>query len=109
LDVYESSEPKPVLLPANLRGKVFQVDPKWNFVVLDIGLNEDALEGGELLVSREGKLVGKVQIRSVQKDRCVANLLPGWQIGEIMEGDLVIPAHPDPTHVIRITSTRSSL
>jgi len=24
----------------------------------------------------------------------VANVLPGWQIGEIFEGDLVIPAHP---------------
>jgi hypothetical protein len=52
------------------------------------------LERGELLVNRNGRLVAKVVVRSVQKDRCIANVLPGWELGEVMEGDLVIPAHP---------------
>lgn len=83
-----------VTLPAALKGKVLVADPKWNFVVLDVGEDQGVLERGELLVNRNGKLVAKVVVRSVQKDRCIANVLPGWELGQVMEGDLVIPAHP---------------
>ena len=93
LDRYISPE-KPVLLPAALKGKVLVSDPKWNFVILDVGENQGMLDYGEMLVNRNGKLVGKVVVRNVQKDRSVANVMPGWDIGEVMEGDQVIPAHP---------------
>jgi len=43
------------------------------------------VEHGELLVNRDGKLVAKVIVSSVQKDRCVANVMNGWQLGEIYE------------------------
>jgi vacuolar-type H+-ATPase subunit I/STV1 len=83
-----------VKLPADLKGKVVVVDPKWDFVVLDIGDNQGVLSDGELLVSRNGKLVAKVIVRTVEKDRCIANVMPGWKLGEVFEGDVVIPAHP---------------
>lgn len=83
-----------VVLRANLSGKILVVDPKWDFVVLDIGEDQGVLPEGELLVSRSGKLVAKVIVRSVQKDRCIANVVPGWKIGEPVEGDVVSPAHP---------------
>lgn len=94
LDHYESPD-KPVFLPASLTGKVLITDPKWNFVILDIGLDQGVKELGELLVNRNGKLVAKVIIRSAQKNRCIANVMPGWQLGEVMEGDQVTPAHPE--------------
>jgi hypothetical protein len=93
LDRYKNPE-KPILLPAALKGKILVADPKWNFVILDVGENQGVLEYGEMLVNRNGKLVGKVVVRNVQKDRSVANVMPGWEIGEVMEGDQVIPAHP---------------
>jgi hypothetical protein len=80
--------------PANLHGKILVVDPKWDFVILDVGDDQGAVEDGEMLVSRDGKLVAKVIIRTVQKDRCVANIVPGWKLGEMFEGDEVTPAHP---------------
>jgi hypothetical protein len=83
-----------VPLPAGLKGKVLTADPKWNFVVLNVGEDQGVLERGELLVNRNGRLVAKVVVSTVQKDRCIANVLPGWELGEVMEGDLVIPAHP---------------
>lgn len=83
-----------IKLRADLRGKILNVDPKWDFVVLNIGEDQGVISDGELLVSRQGKLVGKVVIRSVQKDRSIANLIPGWKLGEIIEGDEVCPAHP---------------
>ena len=83
-----------VTLRADLRGKIVAVDPKWDFVVLNIGGDEGVLNDGEMLVSRDGKLVAKVIVRSVQKDRSIANVVPGWQLGDIIEGDEVTPAHP---------------
>src|SRR5665213_406717 len=81
-----------ILLPADLKGKVLVVDPKWDFVVLNIGDDQGVIPAGEMLVSREGKLVAKVIISNVQKDRCIANVVPGWKLGEVFEGDEVTPA-----------------
>jgi len=83
-----------VKLRADLKGKVVVVDPKWDFVVLDVGDEQGVLENGELLGSRDGKLVAKVIVRTGEKDRCIANVMPGWKLGEVFEGDEVTPAHP---------------
>jgi myosin heavy subunit len=83
-----------VKLRADLRGKIVAVDPKWDFVVLNVGEDQGVISEGEMLVSRSGKLVAKIIVRSVQKDRSIANLVPGWKLGEIIEGDEVSPAHP---------------
>ncbi len=80
-----------VPLPPGLTGKILAVDPKWDFVVLNVGEKEGVLENGELLVNRSGRLVAKLKIRSVQPDRCIANVLPGWKLGDVMEGDQVFP------------------
>jgi len=93
LAVYKTPDYQ-VPLPPSLRGKVLVTDPKWNFVIINVGQDQGVLEHGELLVNRNGKLVAKVKVRSVQKDRSIANVLPGWQLGEVLEGDQVIPAHP---------------
>ena len=84
--------PEPPPLPSELKGKVLACDPKWGFLVLDVGESAGALPRGELLVSRQGKLVAKVKISRVEKDCCIANLLPNWNIAEVMEGDVAIPA-----------------
>lgn len=93
LDVFTKPD-KHVELRADLKGKVLVSDPKWNFVVLNVGEEQGVLKYGELLVNRNGKLVAKVKVSTVQKDRSVANVMPGWQLGEVMEGDMVIPAYP---------------
>ena len=91
---YEDLNEHFVKLRADLKGKVVVVDPKWDFVVVNIGDEQGAIEDGEMLVSREGKLVAKVILRTVQKDRSIANIIPGWKLGELFEGDEVTPAHP---------------
>ena len=79
-----------VVLPPGLKGKVVAVDPKYDFVVLNFGSEQGALEYGEMLVNRAGKLVAKVQIMTVQPNRCIANILPEWKQAEVMEGDQVL-------------------
>ncbi len=93
LDIYEGVNTI-IALPANLKGKILVVDPKWDFVVLNVGDDQGVKENGELLVSRDGKLVAKVIVRSLEKNRCIANIVPGWKLGEVIEGDEVSPAHP---------------
>ena len=83
-----------IVLRADLKGKIMVVDPKWDFVVLNIGDEQGVKPDSELLVSRDGKLVAKVIVRSLQKDRCIANVIPGWKLGDVIEGDEVSPAHP---------------
>lgn len=78
----------PALPP--IKGKVLAVDPKWDFVVIDVGANQGARERGELLISRDGKLVAKIRIARVEPDRSIANVLPEWKQSEINEGDLVL-------------------
>lgn len=74
----------------DLKGRVVAVDPKWDFVVLDVGEQDGAVEYGEMMVSRNGKLVGKVQITSVQPNRSIANVLSEWKQDAIMAGDSVV-------------------
>lgn len=77
---------------AGLKGKVLVVDPKYDFVVLDVGGNQGVVENGKLLVNRDGKLVGRVRITKVEPNRSIANILPDWkQSGaDVMEGDQVV-------------------
>lgn len=105
LAYYKNTGEVIVTLPAELKGKVLVTDPKWNFVVVNVGEDQGVLERGELLVNRNGRLVAKVIVRSVQKDRSVANVMPGWQLGEVMEGDMVIPAHPEVKESTNVTAT----
>ncbi|HEY4951799.1 MAG TPA: hypothetical protein VII71_00245 [Verrucomicrobiae bacterium] len=93
LNIYEGTN-EDIALRADLKGKILVVDPKWDFVVLDIGDEQGVLLNGEMLVSRDGKLVAKVVVRSVEKGRSIANVVPGWKLGEVIEGDEVSPAHP---------------
>lgn len=85
-----TNEDYEVILPIGLKGVVKVVDPKWNFVVLDIGEKQGVLQHGKMMVHRDSKLVGKVKILNVMPDRCIANVMPGWKLSDIQEGDQVL-------------------
>jgi len=44
-----------------------------------------------LLVSRKGELVAKVRVMNTEEQRSIANILPGWKLKDVMEGDVVLP------------------
>jgi hypothetical protein len=77
-------------LPSNLIGRIVAVDPKYDFVVLDIGAAKGVLPKGSLLVSRNSKLIAKLKVDRVQEERSIANIVAGWKLGQVMEGDQVI-------------------
>ncbi len=78
-------------VPQEVRGKVLVVDPKWDFLVLDVGAKIGLPDRGVLLVSRQGELVAKIRVTSVQDNRSIANIMPGWKLKDVMEGDVVLP------------------
>lgn len=82
-----------VKIPAEITGTVTAVDPKYNFVVLNIGRDQDLLENAKLTVARNDDLVGKVQVKSIEQNRSIANILPGWNIEDIREGDRVLTSY----------------
>ena len=77
-------------VPREVRGKVLVVDPKWDFLVLDVGAKNNVPERGVLLVSRNGELVAKIRVMSVEDQRSIANIMPGWKLKDITEGDVVL-------------------
>jgi hypothetical protein len=81
---------KEVKMPAGLRGKIMAVDPKYQFAVLNIGRNQGVAKDGKLLVNRDGRLVGKLRVTTVESNSSIANILPEWKVTDVMEGDEVI-------------------
>ena len=79
-----------VVMRDGIEGSILAVDPEWGFVVLNVGEQDGVRENGELMISRGGKLVGKVQISSVETDRSIANVMPGWLQTDIQVGDEVL-------------------
>lgn len=77
-------------MPAGINGKVVVVDPKYDFVVLNVGEKQGVVQNGVFMVSRNSKLVAKVRVTSVSPDRSIANVIPGWKLDDVMEGDLVV-------------------
>ena len=78
-----------VALPPDLAGKVTAVDSQYDFVVLDVGEDQGVREHGELLVGRSDKLIGRLRVLSVEKDRSIANIMPDYKQSEIQTGDSV--------------------
>ncbi len=79
-----------VRLPAGLSGKVISVDPRYEFVILNVGGKAGALVDGEMVITRGGEMVGKVRIATVEPDYSVANIIQSWKKKDAVEGDTVL-------------------
>ena len=79
-----------VVMRDGLKGSVVAVDDEWDFVIVSVGEKDGARQSGKLMVSREGRLIGKVQITSLDESQSIANILPGWKRGDIQVGDTVL-------------------
>lgn len=76
-------------MPAGLTGHILAVNEDWNFVVLDIGTNQGVIENAEMVVYREGTLIGKVKITSAEPSIAIGDILKNWKKASIREGDAV--------------------
>jgi hypothetical protein len=70
-----------------LRGTVLAVNQAYNFVVLNLGTRHGVESNAEMLVLREGTLIGKIRISSVE---------PATAIGDIITNSLALGAQMQP-------------
>ena len=70
-----------------LRGTILAVNQAYNFVVLNLGTRHGVESNAEMLVLREGTVVGKLRISSVE---------PGTAIGDIISNSLARGAQMQP-------------
>jgi cell shape-determining protein MreC len=79
-------------IPKDLVGHVMAVNAEWNFVVLDVGENDGMVANKSMLIYRDGQLIGRVKVTSVEPSISIGDILPKWTNGELREGDSAIAA-----------------
>ena len=81
-----------VLQPVGIRGKIVAVDPRWKFVILNVGANHGVRKNGELTVSREGRYIARLKVSSVETGHSIANVMDFFDADDDgpEEGDEVV-------------------
>ena len=80
----------PQVLPEGLSGEVVAFDPKFQYVVLNVGGNHGVLMDGRLLIKRDNEILGQARVTRVEDEYSVANIIQEFKEGEVSEGDGVI-------------------
>jgi hypothetical protein len=77
-----------------LRGTVLAVNQAYNFVVLNLGARQGIEPNSELLVLREGTLIGKIRISSVEPATAIGDIITSTLARgvQVQSGDTVIYA-----------------
>lgn len=81
----------PVPAPSSRRaqGKILQVHPEWEFVVLDLGWDQVAI-GDRVGIYRDNALIAEAQVERVQEEAAAARVLPTYQTAKIAVNDQVV-------------------
>jgi len=69
-------------------GKIIQVNPDWQFVVVDLGWHTVNI-GDVLGIYRGDQLIAKVKVERVQEQVAAASILPEYRTAEIAVNDRV--------------------
>lgn len=103
----EATDEKPqdvnAALLEKLEGKILEVNPKWDFVVIDLGkknkltigtkqkreVEVELPEGKVMYVGRDNNFLAKIKIIRVNENNAIANILPENRTGDIEPGDKV--------------------
>jgi chromosome segregation ATPase len=76
--------------PVNLRGRVVDVQDRWNFLVLNIGQEQQVRKHAQFLIYRGNRTVGRVQVVSVGPSTSIAEILPAYRRGTPRVGDTAV-------------------
>lgn len=76
-------------LPPGTVGKIVFVNDAWQFVIVDLGSNQGAVAGAELMVHRGDNYLGKIRLSAVRENVSIAEIVSGSK-GQIKENDDVL-------------------
>jgi predicted nucleic acid-binding Zn-ribbon protein len=83
---------------AGLRGTILAVNQAYNFVVLNLGGRQGVEPNAEMLVLRDGTLIGKIRVSSVE---------PSTAIGDIVTSSLARGVQVQPGDIVIYAGTNS--
>ena len=77
---------------AGVRGTVLAYNQVYNFVVLNLGARNGVESNSEMLILREGTLIGKIRISSVEPATAIGDIIPSSLARgvQVQPGDTVI-------------------
>src|SRR5947208_10365948 len=77
-----------------VRGNVLAVNQAYNFVVLNLGTRQGVEPNSEMLVLREGTLIGKIRISSVEPATAIGDIITSSLARgvQVQPGDIVVYA-----------------
>lgn len=76
-------------VPDGLSGEIVYVNPDWNYVVLDLGSDDDLTPTVTMLVHRNKELIGRLVISHVTEKMSIAEIQRDWMNAPIRAGDTV--------------------
>jgi cell shape-determining protein MreC len=81
-----------------LRGTILAVNQAYNFVVLNLGAHHGVESNAEMLVLRDGALVGKIRVSSVEPATAIGDIITNSLArgAQLQPGDRVIYAGTNP-------------
>ena len=79
---------------AGVRGTILAVNQAYNFVVLNLGGRQGVEPNAEMLVLREGTLIGKIRVSSVEPSTAIGDIITSsLERGvQVQPGDIVVYA-----------------
>ncbi len=57
-------------------GTVLAYNPGWNFIVINIGDRQTVKAGKEMVVTRDGQMIAKVRVKTVEPASSIADVIP---------------------------------
>ena len=81
---------KGTVIAGDFEGKILVVNPEWNIVVIDMGSENEMTDNAILLVHRDAKPIGKIQVNLIRERIAVAEIMTSWDGCEFHPGDRVI-------------------
>src|SRR5205814_80516 len=74
-----------------VRGNVLAVNQAYNFVVLNLGARQGVEPNSEMLVLREGTLIGKIRISSVEPATAIGDIITSsWARGVQVQPEVIV-------------------
>jgi cell shape-determining protein MreC len=80
--------------PPGVHGTVLAVNQAYNFVVLNMGDRQGVVPNSEMLVMRQGALIGKIRISSVEPTTSIGDIITNSLARgvQVQPGDIVVYA-----------------
>ncbi|MEY2539956.1 MAG: hypothetical protein QOG67_3696 [Verrucomicrobiota bacterium] len=90
----ERKRRSPTAAKAGIRGTVLAVNQAYNFVVLNLGGRQGVEPNAEMLVLRDGTLIGKIRVSSVEPSTAIGDIITSSLSRgvQVQPGDIVVYA-----------------